>query len=80
MATLKDRYKSEIAPKLKEELSLDNVMEVPKITKITTWWITKITKIKTSFTPQTTESDHQSQFRGCLSLSLSLTNRHDSRL
>ena len=35
MATLKDRYKSEIAPKLKEELGLDNVMEVPRITKIT---------------------------------------------
>jgi large subunit ribosomal protein L5 len=35
MATLKDRYKSEIAPQLKEELGLDNVMEVPRITKIT---------------------------------------------
>ncbi len=35
MATLKDKYKSEIAPKLKEELGLDNVMQVPKITKIT---------------------------------------------
>ncbi|MFK7976645.1 MAG: 50S ribosomal protein L5 [Halioglobus sp.] len=35
MATLKDRYKSEIAPQLKEELGLQNVMEVPKITKIT---------------------------------------------
>mgnify|MGYP001827749069 CR=1 FL=1 len=35
MATLKDKYNSEIAPKLKEELGLDNVMEVPRITKIT---------------------------------------------
>jgi large subunit ribosomal protein L5 len=35
MATLKDRYKSEIAAQLKEELGLDNVMEVPRITKIT---------------------------------------------
>ncbi len=35
MATLKEKYTSEIAPKLKEELGLDNVMEVPRITKIT---------------------------------------------
>jgi len=35
MARLKDIYKSEIAPKLKEELGLSNVMEVPRITKIT---------------------------------------------
>ncbi|MEM0954783.1 MAG: 50S ribosomal protein L5 [Pseudomonadota bacterium] len=35
MATLKDVYKSEIAPKLKDELGLGNVMEVPRITKIT---------------------------------------------
>ena len=35
MATLKDRYRSEIAPKLKEELRLTNVMEVPRVTKIT---------------------------------------------
>jgi large subunit ribosomal protein L5 len=35
MATLKDRYKTEIAPRLKEELGLSNVMEVPRITKIT---------------------------------------------
>ncbi len=35
MATLKDKYRDEIAPKLKEELGLDNVMEVPRITKIT---------------------------------------------
>ena len=35
MATLKDRYRSEIAPKLKEELGLANVMEVPRVTKIT---------------------------------------------
>ena len=35
MARLKKVYKSEIAPKLKEELGLSNVMEVPRITKIT---------------------------------------------
>lgn len=35
MARLKEVYKSEIAPKLKEELGLANVMEVPRITKIT---------------------------------------------
>ncbi|MEZ5529267.1 MAG: 50S ribosomal protein L5 [Porticoccaceae bacterium] len=35
MARLKEVYKNEIAPKLKEELGLANVMETPKITKIT---------------------------------------------
>ena len=35
MATLKQKYRSEIAPALKEELGLANVMEVPRITKIT---------------------------------------------
>ena len=35
MATLKDKYRSEIAPKLKEELGLSNAMEVPRVTKIT---------------------------------------------
>ena len=35
MATLKDKYKSEIANQLKGELGLANVMEVPRITKIT---------------------------------------------
>lgn len=35
MAKLKELYQSEIAPKLKDELGLKNVMEVPKITKIT---------------------------------------------
>ncbi|TNF34822.1 MAG: 50S ribosomal protein L5 [Gammaproteobacteria bacterium] len=35
MARLKQVYKNEIAPKLKEELGLANVMEVPRITKIT---------------------------------------------
>ncbi|ARU27569.1 50S ribosomal protein L5 [Cellvibrio sp. PSBB006] len=35
MARLKDLYSKEIAPKLKEELGLANVMEVPRITKIT---------------------------------------------
>jgi len=35
MATLKERYKSEIVPKLQKELGLSNVMEVPRVTKIT---------------------------------------------
>jgi large subunit ribosomal protein L5 len=35
MTTLKERYRTEIAPKLKEELGLSNVMEVPRVTKIT---------------------------------------------
>ncbi|MDG2271855.1 MAG: 50S ribosomal protein L5 [Halioglobus sp.] len=35
MAALKDKYKSEIVPQLKEQLGLENVMEVPRITKIT---------------------------------------------
>jgi len=35
MVTLKEKYISELVPKLKEELGLANVMEVPRITKIT---------------------------------------------
>ena len=35
MATLKEVYRDEIAPRLKEELGLVNVMEIPRITKIT---------------------------------------------
>ena len=35
MARLKEVYKKEIAVKLKDELGLSNVMEVPRITKIT---------------------------------------------
>ncbi len=35
MARLKELYSKELAPKLKEELGLANVMEVPRITKIT---------------------------------------------
>jgi large subunit ribosomal protein L5 len=35
MASLKKLYNEEIAKQLKEELNLDNVMEVPRITKIT---------------------------------------------
>lgn len=34
MARLKEKYKSEITPLLKENLALSNVMEVPKLTKI----------------------------------------------
>jgi large subunit ribosomal protein L5 len=35
MATLKEKYKSELVPRLKEELGLANLMEVPRVTKIT---------------------------------------------
>ena len=35
MSDLKKIYQDEIVPKLKEELGLGNIMEVPKITKIT---------------------------------------------
>ena len=35
MARLQQVYKSEILPKLKDELGVKSVMEVPKITKIT---------------------------------------------
>lgn len=35
MANLKEVYNTEIRSKLKEELKLDNVMEVPRITKVT---------------------------------------------
>ena len=35
MATLKIKYREEIAPKLTEELGLSNAMEVPRVTKIT---------------------------------------------
>ena len=35
MARLKELYNTELAPKLKQELGLDNVMAVPRITKIT---------------------------------------------
>lgn len=35
MARLREVYRNEIAPKLKEELGLENVMEIPRITKIT---------------------------------------------
>ena len=35
MARLQEIYKTEIMPKLKEELGVGSVMQVPKITKIT---------------------------------------------
>ena len=35
MATLKERYQAEIVPQLQEELGLKNVMETPRVTKIT---------------------------------------------
>jgi len=34
MNRLKERYKEEIVPALKEDLSLDNVMEVPRVDKV----------------------------------------------
>ncbi|PIZ00607.1 50S ribosomal protein L5 [bacterium (Candidatus Howlettbacteria) CG_4_10_14_0_8_um_filter_40_9] len=34
MSSLKDLYKKEIVPKLKEEIGCKNVMEVPKISKV----------------------------------------------
>ena len=34
MANLKDLYKNEVAPKLREKLGLDNPMLVPRMTKI----------------------------------------------
>ena len=34
MARLKEKYKSEIAPALKEKLGLDNIMQVPRLSKI----------------------------------------------
>ena len=35
MASLKQKFRSELVPQLKEELGLTNTMEVPRITKIT---------------------------------------------
>ena len=35
MARLKEVYKTDVAPKLKDELGLTNVMEVPRILKVT---------------------------------------------
>ena len=35
MAALREVYRDELAPKLKEELGFENIMEVPRITKIT---------------------------------------------
>lgn len=35
MARLRSVFKNELAPKLKEELGLENVMQIPRITKIT---------------------------------------------
>ena len=35
MARLQDQYRDEIAKKLFEQFGYDNVMEVPRITKIT---------------------------------------------
>jgi large subunit ribosomal protein L5 len=35
MARLKELYKTELAPQLQKELGLGNVMEIPRITKIT---------------------------------------------
>ena len=32
---LRERYEAEIAPKLKDELGLSNVMEIPRVVKVT---------------------------------------------
>ena len=46
MSDLKKIYQDEIVPKLKDELGLGNIMEVPKITKITQIKMMKITYTK----------------------------------
>jgi large subunit ribosomal protein L5 len=35
MARLQERYRTELSPRLKEQLGLKNIMQVPRITKIT---------------------------------------------
>ncbi|HUK78911.1 MAG TPA: 50S ribosomal protein L5, partial [Thermoleophilia bacterium] len=35
MARLKDRYASEIVPELRERFGYDNIMQVPRVTKLT---------------------------------------------
>ena len=35
MIPLKEHYKSNVVPELKDKLSLDSVMAVPKVTKVT---------------------------------------------
>jgi len=35
MARLQDYYRSKVVPQLKEDLGLDNVMQVPRVSKIT---------------------------------------------
>ncbi|MFC2106663.1 50S ribosomal protein L5, partial [Candidatus Bipolaricaulota bacterium] len=32
---LRERYETEIAPKLKDELGFSNVMEIPRVVKVT---------------------------------------------
>ena len=39
MARLKEIYQNELVPKLKEELQLDNVMEVPRVEKLSSIWV-----------------------------------------
>ena len=34
MANLKERYNKDLRPALKDELGLDNIMAVPKLTKV----------------------------------------------
>ena len=34
MANLKEKYNNELRPALKEELGIDNIMAVPKLTKV----------------------------------------------
>jgi len=35
MARLQDYYRSKVVPQLKEDLGLDNAMQVPRVSKIT---------------------------------------------
>ena len=34
MANLKEKYNSELRPALKEDLGIDNIMAVPRLTKV----------------------------------------------
>ena len=34
MANLKEKYNNELRPALKDELGIDNIMAVPKLTKV----------------------------------------------
>ena len=44
MARLREFYQKTVVPKLKQDLGLENVMQIPKITKITVENINKVKK------------------------------------